>query len=267
MDCTCLSEYYEAYALGALEGVERTELDEHLAAACPVCTPAVAEARWVVAQLWHLAPDAQPPAELRARLLQQVAATPQAAAPEAEIPDESSARPAIPLWEWAAAAAVILFFGVTLWQARLLQEQLAAVRDGFKRAQSEKNRLEAQRTEMQRILAIVSAADTRQVTLKGGEGAPAVKAYWNEERGVVVAAEKLPALAAGRTLQLWVVPRKGNPVSAGIFQPDPAGNLLQLTRVEGSIGVKDAAALAISEEPAGGSAQPTTKPAWVGPIT
>ncbi len=267
MNCSSVKEHYEAYALGALEGEGRAELDAHLADACPVCAPAVAEARWLVAELSHTAPDAEPPAALRARLMQRVAATPQLA-PSAETSDESVGRFSIPMWAWAGAAAVILFFAVTLWQARQLQQQLATTRDDYKRAQAEKDRLELQRREMERILAVVASPATRQISLKGeGPSAPAVKAYWNEEQGVVLSAQKMPSLATGRTFQLWIVPKKGNPISAGIFQPDAAGNLLQLTRVVGSIGVKNAAALAISEEPAGGSAQPTTKPAWVGPIT
>ncbi|MBI3661705.1 MAG: anti-sigma factor [Acidobacteria bacterium] len=266
-DCLRLKEHYEAFVLGALEGEERAELDAHLARGCPVCTPGVAEARWVVAQLSHAAPDAEPPAALRARLMQRVAETKQLSVPQGEMSEEHGARFTIPFWAWAAAAAVVLFFAVTLWQARQFEEQLATVRSDYKRAQNEKDRLEAQRREMESILAVVAAPGTREVRLKGeGQSAPAVKAYWNEEQGVVLSAQKMPSLPTGRAFQLWVVPRKGNPLSAGVFQPDAAGNLLQLTRVEGSVGLKDAAALAITEEPAGGSPQPTSKPAWVGPI-
>ena len=56
MHCEQLAPLYEEYALGVLEGEERAELDAHLARTCPTCTPGVAQARWVVAQLAHAAP-------------------------------------------------------------------------------------------------------------------------------------------------------------------------------------------------------------------
>ena len=62
MDCEQLAPLYEEYALGVLEGEERAELEAHLARACAQCTPGVEKARWVVAQLAQMAPDAQPPA-------------------------------------------------------------------------------------------------------------------------------------------------------------------------------------------------------------
>jgi anti-sigma-K factor RskA len=67
------------------------------------------------------------------------------------------------------------------------------------------------------------------------------------------------------TLQLWMVPKKGAPMSVGIFRPDAAGHVMLVAATGEPI--TEIAALAISEEPAGGSAQPTSPPVWVGPLT
>ena len=72
MSCEQLASLYEEYALGVLEGEERAELDAHLASACPACTPGVARARGFIAQLGLAAPDTQPPAALRAKIMDAV---------------------------------------------------------------------------------------------------------------------------------------------------------------------------------------------------
>ena len=69
-DCAQLREHYDSYALGALEGEERAQLEAHLARGCPTCTAEVERARWLVAQLAYAAPEAEPPASLRRRVLQ-----------------------------------------------------------------------------------------------------------------------------------------------------------------------------------------------------
>jgi anti-sigma-K factor RskA len=92
-DCEQLREHYDAYALGALEGEERAELDAHLARQCPVCTPEVERARWLVAQLAYLAPEAEPRPALREELLSRI--------------PPAAPRPggAIPVWVWVGAVA------------------------------------------------------------------------------------------------------------------------------------------------------------------
>jgi anti-sigma-K factor RskA len=75
----------------------------------------------------------------------------------------------------------------------------------------------------------------------------------------------MPQMASNMTLQLWMVPKKGQPMSVGIFRPDGAGHVM-LVAAPGEP-ITEIAALAISEEPAGGSARPTSAPVWVGPLT
>jgi anti-sigma factor ChrR (cupin superfamily) len=61
------------YALGALQGDEAREFEEHLAEGCVLCTTEVEAFTPVVAELGHAAPMHEPPAELRTRILERTA--------------------------------------------------------------------------------------------------------------------------------------------------------------------------------------------------
>jgi anti-sigma factor ChrR (cupin superfamily) len=57
------------YALGALEGAEAREFEEHLAKGCAACAAELREFETVAGDLGPAAPEAEPPAGVRARLL------------------------------------------------------------------------------------------------------------------------------------------------------------------------------------------------------
>jgi len=57
------------YALGALEGEEARDFEEHLTAGCQPCAAELRLFEGVVADLGLAAPDAEPPASVRSRLL------------------------------------------------------------------------------------------------------------------------------------------------------------------------------------------------------
>ena len=75
-------------------------------------------------------------------------------------------------------------------------------------------------------------------------------------KGVVFIGASLPRIDSGKTFELWVIPAKGNPVPAGLFrsQPDATAVFVRPGPVE------NAAAIAVTVEPEGGSPQPTTTP-------
>ncbi len=254
-DCEQLKEHYESYALGALEGEERVELEAHLARGCPACTPEVERARWLVAQLAYLAPEAEPPAALRRRVLQAVSE-----------PRPRERRSWIPVWAWAGAAALAFFAAYSAVESRRYQAELSVLQEQVRAARRQNEAMEVERQTYQRALAILSASGTREVALKPAQASlPEFRAFWHGEMGLVLAGYKIPSPAPGRIWQLWVVPKKGNPLSAGLVRPDANGHVLFVPRPEAEIA--EAAALAISDEPAGGSSQPTTKPLWVGPVS
>ena len=69
MTCEQLAQVYDEYALGVLEGEERAELEQHLARACPNCTPGVAEARGIVSSIGARCAYVEPSPELRAKIV------------------------------------------------------------------------------------------------------------------------------------------------------------------------------------------------------
>lgn len=256
-DCAQLKEHYESYALGALEGAERAELEAHLARKCPTCAAELERARWLVAQLASLAPAADPPARLRRSILKAVQAP--------SVPE--SRHSWMHVWAWVGVAALVLFSLYSVRETRRLERKLAALQKQIRAEQSQTQALESDRQLYQRALAILAAKDTREMKLKpaGPRALPEVHAYWNAQFGLVVAGHQVPSPAADRTFQLWVVPKKGSPVSAGIFRPDATGHVLHITKPEADWAA--AAALAITDEPAGGRPQPSTKPLWIGPVS
>ena len=278
--CEQLAEFYEAYALGALEGAELAAVEEHLAQQCPTCTPSVAQARTLVANLSYLAPPAEPPADLRRKLLAAIAAEPAgnvagaaAAARTVRGVDavakgraRAPERAWIPAWAWVAAAALVLFAGYTTFQMRQFSREVAVLERQGAQEQQRSRALDSERERYLQALNIIGAAATRRLQLKPGKTAmPPVSAYWNPGMGLVLAADKMPEMPPGRTLQLWVVPQQGAPISVGIFRPNAAGQVLMVMPPGNAMLM--AKALAISDEPAGGSPQPTSTPEWVGPVS
>jgi len=92
--------------------------------------------------------------------------------------------------------------------------------------------------------------------------APSMRLYWNRARNiVVVAAFDLPPAPAGRTYQLWAIEKGRAPVSVGTFNSAPSGR--PVITLQMPAGVQPEVS-AVTEEPAGGSPQPTQQPFLVG---
>jgi hypothetical protein len=122
--------------------------------------------------------------------------------------------------------------------------------------------LDSERERYQQALAIIADTTTRQLPMKPAKrGLPQITAYWNPKTGLVLACDNLPATPPGRILQLWIMPRDGAPVSAGVFQPATSGGVLLVTSP--SAAMSTAKSLAITEEPGRGSPQPTSPPDWL----
>ncbi len=253
-DCAKLRENYEAYALGALDPEDRTEIEAHLARNCLVCTPEIERARWLVSQLAYLAPEAEPPSRVRDRILE---------AARAKAPEER--RVWLPVWAWAGMAALLVLSVYAARQARVLQERATRLEAQVRRERARNQAMESERLRYQQAVAVFAAQDTREVKLKAARADwPEVHAYWHPQMGLVLTGQKVPAPAADRTFQLWLVPKKGTPISAGIFRPDASGEVFLVSIPKATLA--EAAALAITDEPSGGSTTPSLPPVWAGPV-
>jgi anti-sigma-K factor RskA len=261
-------------ALGTLPDGERPELEAWLASDAQ----AQAELRALqesLALLAVTAPEQEPPADLRARVL---AVTGQVANPTGiERPREivpQSPRPApaaitrdnaakgVPLSWLAAAAAALIALGLG-WYALQLQSQVEQLEAALQQASAQLAATEAEaragRARLARAqteTAILAAADLRRVDLAGQKTAPlaAARAFWSRAQGLVFTASRLPELPRGRTYQLWVL-TSGAPVSAGLFRPDASGTASMV--FDTPVSLPTPAGMAVSVEPEGGVPAPT----------
>jgi anti-sigma-K factor RskA len=262
MDCEQLAPMYEEYALGVLEGEERAEMEAHLARNCPHCAPAVEKARWVVAQLAHASPEAQPPASLKGKILH--AATSSGTVTEFVKPSPPS-RAIFPAWAWAAAAALALLTGYSIRQMGNQSTQLAALRQQMRVAMLQNKALQDQLEVTRQITYVMTSPESMPLKLMPKDkNMPMVHAYLHPHMGVAITAEQMPSMPAARTLQLWFVPKTGKPMSIAIFHPDTQGQIAMIAPV--NMPMNEIAALAVTEEPAGGSPQPTSNPAWMAQV-
>jgi len=235
-----------AYALDALEaGSERDRFARHLSR-CPSCAGEVRGFR-EVATAMAFAAAAEPPAELRGRVLAAAARTRQVP-PEVSTharPRRSRARvPWVPWVSGVVATASIV----------------VAVLFGFARAhtQDELNQVKA---ENQAISLLLSAPEAKLLTHTVTHGGVATVVLAADRHELAVVTTGLPALPAGQVYQLWLI---GKPkiVSAGLL---PAAKNGQTPAVLAT-GVVKGDTLGLTVEPAGGSAQPTTTPILALPL-
>jgi anti-sigma-K factor RskA len=257
MDCEQLAPLYEEYALGVLEGGERTEIEAHLARACPHCTPGIEKARWVVAQLAQMSPQVQPPQSLKGKILDAV----KSSGNVAEFAKAPPSRATFPVWAWVAAAALAIMTGYSIRQMGNQNAQLAELRREMKIATLENKAVQDQLEVTRQITSVMMAPDSMPLKLMPKDkNMPMVHAYLHPHMGVALTCEQMPAIPSALTLQLWSVPKNGKPMSVAIFHPDSRGQIAIVAPV--NMPMNEIAMLAVTEEPAGGSPQPTTSIAW-----
>lgn len=248
-----IEEFLPAYALGALDGEDLRELEEHLAAGCAECRRQLDLWQRDLEALAESVPPVQPSETTRARVLRLAGSGASAPAP---------AR--IPRWLPFAAAALFL---LAVWgfagQIRLRGElrRVTAGQESLERRVAElgrevqQARFESRRTAQ--ALQVLAAPHVSSVVLAGLGPTPgaAGHTYVNPQtHDALFYAFNLPVLAPDKTYQLWFI-AGGKPVSAGTFSVDPRGT--GSLRVERVVDVEDIQAWAVTVEPRGGVPQPT----------
>jgi anti-sigma-K factor RskA len=220
MTCEELQPEYGAYALGSAENPERVEIAEHLARNCPNCTPGIRRAMETVAAMAGAVKPVNPPGRLRKRVVAMVSPA-------------GSRSWAAALTPWAAAGVLAIALISVVLPSKL------RTTDSSKLAQA---------------LSILNDPTTKDVSF--GQPTARGRVFVSPEKGVVFIAAHLPPLASHRTFELWVIPAQGNPIPAGLFQGEADASAVYVRPGP----VMNAAAVAVTVEPEGGSPLPTTTP-------
>ena len=222
-----------AYAVGALNDAELAEFTDHLRV-CGQCSLEVRELLETTALLGIAAAQPAPPA-LRAAVMDEIARTRQLPPLVVALEEHARRRLAPRRWALTAAACLAVFaIGLGAYAVQLQHENSNLRHRG------------------EQIAALATATDARTITGKGG-AATATVTMSRSTNAMEFLSSGL-AMHKGRTYQLWLIGPNG-PRSAGIFNTDNGKHAPKLF-----VGPGDATTLAVTEEPAGGSAQPTTHP-------
>jgi anti-sigma-K factor RskA len=265
-------ELIEAYALGALDANERAALEAHLASGCPGCAKALEEARLVVTQLAYLAPPAEPSDMLRARVLRSVRADAAASAGGGggSLPMQAGGpqRSSVPMWLWAGVAALLLVSVYSTWEARKMQQDVAEMNQHAAAELKERKQLEAELTMAKHEAWILTDPSSKKIMIMPSDKSmPMVEAMWHPKMGIYVTAQQMPMPKNNKVLQLWLIPKNGaKPMPSHVFWPDSNGKIGEMV-ANPPEDMAETKALAITEEPAGGSPQPTSTPMWVGGVS
>jgi hypothetical protein len=236
MSCEELRDSYELYALGLVAGEEKVEMDAHLSRGCENCKKALGEALAINALLLSLPAEGAPPARLKRRLLASIGV------------QRAS-------WGWVPALAGVLMLAVAVWlgfEERQRESELAAARQLIRQVSDQRDR-------MLQAFAFLNQPETQQVGFgKGQPAPPRGNVFVNPRSGVLLMASNLPPLTAGKTYEMWVIPKSGAPRPAGLFQSTEAGTAFHI--LSGPVDVATLGAVAVTVEPESGSPAPTSTP-------
>ncbi|MGW2423099.1 anti-sigma factor [Streptomyces sp. NPDC001709] len=242
------------YALDALEPGERRRFEKHLRG-CGRCAAEVRElAEDAMRLAWSTA--APPPAALRERVLAAVRTTPQEQAP-AQAPARQR-TPQLPPHVWGTqpppgrtrtprTRPLFVPFATATAAAALVVASLFAVQ-----AHRTQDRLDAAQARAREIAHVLTAPDARATTGKDAQGRGIGVIASASEREAVVTLSGYGTPPTGRVRQLWLMRPRAQPRSLGLFAGDTPLVAKDLDTSSTS--------LAVTVEPDGGSAQPTSQP-------
>lgn len=206
------------YAMGTLEGEERTALENHLEG-CASCRRELELLRGDLGVLALTASGAKPPARSRQRLMSAIAREPRLPAAV-----QTPAPPRRSWWGklgWVAAAAMVLLSIGLLRQNSSLQRDLASVKAQF-------GDQESKLQQANEIVATLLDPEAKKVELvaAGSKPQPRGKAiYQRRNRSLIFLASNLAPLPPDKIYELWLFPASGGaPIAAGLFKPDAHGS-------------------------------------------
>ena len=246
-----LQERASLYAAGAMTDSERLEYARHLDEdQCMVCQAEVKELQSAMSLLAFSVPSASPSPAVKVRLMEQARNTVPVAQP----------RPAGFRWlQWATAVIALASVAVALNLMRT-NGDLRREADALK---SRIARLEVQLTEKEQTIV---ALETSRVVDLAGQGTnmqASGRIFWDQQRKRwLFTVRNLPPAPSDKSYQLWFVPKKGDPISAKVFNTESDGSFSVEVPVPDD--ATDLKAAAVTTEPLGGRPQPTGSFALLG---
>ena len=275
-----------AYALNALEGEEKNRFEAYLLTSEELRAEVDSLSDTAVS-IGLATEPVSPPADLKTRLMAQIAVTPQlaplpvarptltavsAASPEAITSQPSSLQPSLPQLSSTQGRAAEDIRTASLgapsrataratarWYTRPIVILVAAAAAvtlfvggnilGLSAADESQQQAAA-------VSAIVSAKDSQQAkaAVAGGGTATFVWSVGLRQSAVVI--DKLPKLAGGKTYELWYIGKGSHATPAGTFSAASSGTTVSV--LAGAMSAGDT--FGITVEPSGGSKKPTTAP-------
>jgi hypothetical protein len=175
---------------------------------------------------------------------------------------ERQVKRASPQWSFAfrmVVAAILVVAVIFEWH------DAASLRRENRRLQGELTQERATSAQAQAILSMLTAQNTMRLTLVAANQKPQAMAHaiYSEKKScVLLTAHNLAPLSGGKMYELWLLPKSGAPVPAGMFQSDAGWNVIMLHG--GLPQGMEARGFAITIEPEQGSAAPSQQPILVG---
>jgi len=269
MTCDEFKDQLVQYSMGTLEASQRAELLSHLQSGCADCNSFLAETREAVTLLPLGLEPIEPPPKARHRLLERIAdqSRPMQTGLSKPLPRRVGIFQALIGGAIAAGIMAAIFWQVEthrrqeiaslqaqLDDTRATLEQLKAsvqrTRENLRQT-SETLRLTTERVQM------MQSPGVQMVSLQGTEAQPQAKAraYYDSSNSRVefYATDMRPA-APGKAYELWLIPKTGAPMPAGMFTADKASRGVALAVPSTK---EQVVAFAVTQEPALGSATPT----------
>lgn len=225
---TDLHSLIAPYALDALDPDERNRFEAHLDQ-CPDCQAELAGFMATAVRLGE-AVSLTPPTGLRDRLVSEIAKTPQERPAVSSLSQRRGLRRTLPR---LAVAAALLIGAVGVGGYVVEHQNVQEARD------------------QNQVMSKVLGADDLTTSAKTFDTGGSVKLYTsNDADAAVVIAKNLPSPGEGKVYQVWMVDGAGSH-SQGYFKS--SGEMVMK-------GVAKAKTIAVTVEPDGGSAQPTSDP-------
>jgi anti-sigma-K factor RskA len=249
-------ELLPLYALNALEPGEAAQVEAFIARN-PDARTELQGFLETTALLARSVPQLEPAGELRSKVLEKIRVTAQVA-PPASLPTSSAPAaiqmPARALSRWLipflstlaiAASLIAVILGTRV--SSLNTELEAARTQNATQISSLQNELNTIRTQNASSVAVVAAPGAKMYALFDPSSKKPIGQVVLTKDGRVFFAHELGTIPTGKTWQAWAITKDSKAVSLGVFA---GSSITQSAPV-------NVAAFGVSEEPAGGSSQPT----------